>query len=109
MKRITRYLEIIREENLVENAQKMGKKLVDGLQKIAEKTGKISNVRGKGLFVAFDMKDGQARSKFLSDCMTKENLIVLPCGDVSVRFRPFLDVKPEEIDAGLAKIEKVLG
>ena len=109
MKRITRYLEIIRDENLVENAQKMGKKLVDGLQKIAEKTGKISNVRGKGLFVAFDMKDGQTRSEFLNNCMTKENLIVLPCGDQSVRFRPFLDVKPEEIEDGLAKIEKVLG
>jgi len=109
MKRITRYLKIIRDENLVENAEKMGKKLVDGLHKLAEKTGKISNVRGKGLFVAFDMKDGDTRGKFLDDCMTKENLIVLPCGDRSVRFRPFLDVKVQDIEEGLRRIEKVLG
>jgi len=108
MKRITRYLEIIRDEKLVENAAVMGKKLVDGLHKLAEKTGKISNVRGKGLFVSFDMADADVRAKFLDDCMTKENLIVLPCGHVSVRFRPFLDVKAEDIEEGLRRIERVL-
>lgn len=108
MKRVTRYLEIIRDEKLVENAAKMGKILVDGLHKIAEKTGKISNVRGKGLFVSFDTASKEARKKFLNDCMVKENLLVLPCGDVSVRFRPFLDVKEADIIEGLKRIERVL-
>ena len=109
MKRMTKYLEIIRDEKLVENAEKMGKVLVDGLQDVANKTGKISNVRGKGLFVAFDLENKEKRKVFLSDCMTRENMIVLPCGDVSVRFRPFLDVKKEDILEGISRIERVLG
>nr|HPG36310.1 aminotransferase class III-fold pyridoxal phosphate-dependent enzyme [bacterium] len=108
MKRVTRYLEIIRDDKLLDNARKMGKVLVTGLEKIAKKTGKVSNVRGKGLFVSFDLESKDARKKFLNDCMTKENLIVLPCGDVSVRFRPFLDVKEEDILEGLKRIERVL-
>jgi len=108
MKRVTRYLEIIRDDKLLDNAKKMGKVLITGLEKIAKKTGKVSNVRGKGLFVSFDLESKDARKKFLNDCMTKENLIVLPCGDVSVRFRPFLDVKEEDILEGLKRIERVL-
>ncbi|MGI6393556.1 MAG: L-lysine 6-transaminase [bacterium] len=108
MKRATRYLEIIRDEKLVDNAKKMGKLMVSGLEKIAKKTKKISNIRGVGLFIAFDLENGEMRNKFLKDCKEKENMLVLPCGDCSVRFRPYLDVKESEITEGLKKIEKVL-
>ncbi len=107
MKRATKYLEIIRDENLIENADKMGKILVEGLEKF-QKEGKISNARGKGLFASFDMKDGEERDSFINKCMEEENLIVLPCGDNSVRFRPFLDVKEEDIKEGLERISRVL-
>lgn len=108
MKRTTRYLKIIKEEKLVENAAKMGAILLDGLQKIAKKTNKIFNVRGKGLLCAFDMKDGAARNQFINDCMEKENMIVLACGDNSIRFRPFLDIKEADVREGLARMERVL-
>jgi L-lysine 6-transaminase len=108
MKRMIRYLEIIRDDKLLDNAAKMGDILQKGLAKIAEKTGRISNVRGKGLFVSFDMADKETRAHFLDDCLKKEHLIVLPCGEISVRFRPFLDVKEADILEGLKRIERVL-
>ncbi|MBO4441116.1 aminotransferase class III-fold pyridoxal phosphate-dependent enzyme, partial [bacterium] len=109
MKRTARYLKIIKEEKLVENAAKMGKILLEGLEKLSAKTkGKIFNVRGKGLLCAFDMKDGAARNKFIEDCMNKENMIVLACGDNSIRFRPFLDIKEADVKEGLKRMERVL-
>ncbi len=106
MKRVTRYLEIIREEKLIENAAETGAYLLEKLQELAKKYPVIDNVRGKGLFCSFDMKEG--RDEFLNRCYKEEQLIVLPCGDISVRFRPFLDVKKEDIDEGIRRIEKVL-
>ncbi|HRZ80245.1 MAG TPA: aminotransferase class III-fold pyridoxal phosphate-dependent enzyme, partial [bacterium] len=108
MKRMIRYLEVIRDNKLLDNAAKMGKVLQDGLAKIAEKTKKITNVRGRGLFVSFDMADKETRNSFLEACLKKEHLIVLPCGEISVRFRPFLDVKEADIIEGLKRIERVL-
>ena len=109
MKRTARYLKIIKEEKLVENAAKMGKILLEGLEALSKKTkGKIFNVRGKGLLCAFDMKDGDARNKFIDDCMNKENMIVLACGDNSIRFRPFLDITEADVKEGLARMERVL-
>ena len=86
-----------------------GKILLDGLEALSKKTkGKIFNVRGKGLLCAFDMKDGEARNKFIDDCMNKENMIVLACGDNSIRFRPFLDITEADVKEGLKRMERVL-
>lgn len=104
MVRATRYLEIIEEDKLVENAAKMGEYFIGKLHGFEPK---VSNVRGKGLMIAFDLNNTETRGKFISE-MYKENVVVLPCGAVSVRFRPFLDVKKEDIDVALAAIEKVL-
>ena len=87
----------------------MGKILLEGLEALSKKTkGKIFNVRGKGLLCAFDMKDGAARNKFIDDCMNKENMIVLACGDNSIRFRPFLDITEADVKEGLKRMERVL-
>lgn len=104
MVRATRYLEIIKEDNLVENAAKMGEYFIGKLRSLE---GKIINIRGKGLMMAFDLKDTDARGKFVSE-MYKENVVVLPCGAVSVRFRPFLDVTKADLDTAFAAIEKAL-
>jgi L-lysine 6-transaminase len=58
----------------------------------------ISNVRGRGLFVAFDLKTGEERDDVVNDLRTVEHLIVLPCGERSIRFRPALSVSQDEID-----------
>lgn len=101
MVRATRYLEIIEEENLVENAARMGERLLVGLRDIAaQSAGLLSNVRGQGLMVAFALPDGQQRDA-LRHALWENGLYALKCGSCSIRFRPTLDVSPEVVDEAL--------
>ncbi|MDO5510795.1 MAG: L-lysine 6-transaminase [Weeksellaceae bacterium] len=108
MMRFQLILEIIEKENLVDNAREKGEYLLSELQKLQDKHPEtLSNTRGKGLWCAFDLKDGDVRDAFKNACY-KEKLLVLPCGDHSIRFRPHLTVTKEEIDQAIAICEKVL-
>ncbi|HEX7573465.1 MAG TPA: L-lysine 6-transaminase [Bacteroidota bacterium] len=107
MVRAQKFLEVIEEENLVENARLQGEHLLSALHRLAEEFHTVSNVRGLGLFAAFDMPDSDMRTKVRTACI-KKGLIILPSGDRSIRFRPPLNVRGEEIDAGVAIIAKVL-
>jgi L-lysine 6-transaminase len=108
MVRVQRYLEIIEEENLVENARTMGEYLVAGIEALArEFTSLISNARGRGLFAAFDVNDPANRTPIRMKCLQK-GLILLPSGERSIRFRPPLNVSRAEIDQGLAIVRESL-
>jgi len=108
MVRCARYLEIIREDGLVENAARVGAKLLDGLRALSAKHPGITNVRGKGLFVAMDLPDGDARARIRQGCWDR-GLAVLPCGPRSIRFRPPLVFTEEEAERSLAVLGEVLG
>ena len=105
MVRAAKYLQIIKEEGLVEHAAEMGEYLKDGLARIAGSS--LSNIRGKGLMVAFDLDNSEKRDALKGD-LYKKGLIALPCGQKSIRFRPFLDVKKEDIDKALDIIKSCL-
>ncbi len=108
MVRCTRFLEVIRDENLVGNAACQGVRLLDGLHALASRHAQMSAVRGRGLFCAFDLPDGETRDNTLRACLDRR-MMVLPCGDRSLRFRPVLDVQPEHIDRGLEILDSALG
>jgi L-lysine 6-transaminase len=98
MVRSTRYLEIIEEENLLEHTARMGEHMLAGLESVAEESkGMVSNVRGKGLMVAFDLPSREARQKMM-DNMKENGLYALMSGEKSVRFRGMLDTPMEIID-----------
>lgn len=108
MVRATRYLEIIEEEKLVENAAAQGEHLKSKMMETQSNLpGVITNIRGRGLFAAFDFVNPENRSKFISECW-KNKLIILPCGDKSVRFRPALNISGKEIDEGMMIISQIL-
>ncbi|SUP53232.1 Probable L-lysine-epsilon aminotransferase [Weeksella virosa] len=90
-------LEVIEKENLVENACVQGEYFLQKLHELQSQNPTIKNVRGKGLFIAFDLENGQLRDEFIRHCFDNQ-LIVLPCGEKSVRFRPHLNVTQEQID-----------
>lgn len=108
MVRSQRYLEIIEEENLIENAARVGKYFQDQLKKIQEKyINVIANVRGLGLFIAFDLPNEAARDQFMKnakDC----GMLVLKCGQKSIRFRPSLNVSTKIVDEAIEIIDKCL-
>lgn len=107
MLRFQLVLEIIENENLIENSRVVGEFLLDGLKKLAQKyPDHISAARGKGLMCAFDLKDGASRD-WLRKALYDEGVIVLTCGDQSLRFRPHLNVTKEEIQIILDKINSI--
>ncbi len=97
MVRCRRYIEIIKEENLVENTAEVGAYFLERLEKIHRKTRKIRNIRGRGLFIAFDMKSTQERNDLRMKCW-EHGFATLASGKASVRLRPALILSKEEVD-----------
>ncbi len=106
MVRAQRYLEIIEEDNLIDNAGRMGDYLLSRLKELSEEYSFISNVRGRGLMVAYDLPNGIQRDEF-KKLLWEEGLLILPCGAQSIRFRPFLDVSKDDIDRAMGILDKV--
>jgi L-lysine 6-transaminase len=108
MVRFTRILEIIQEESLVDNAATVGAHLLKQLQTLEQEfPDLVGNARGKGLFCAIDLDTAQNRDQLRSKAY-EEGVILIGCGDHSIRFRPPLNMKKEEIDAGIAVIRQAL-
>lgn len=107
MLRFKLILEVIEQENLLENVRVQGEFLKGELEKLQAKHPHMTNVRGMGLFVAFDLPSDEDRSAFINKCF-ENKLIVLPCGTQSVRFRPHLNVKREDLEKALEIIEGIL-
>ncbi len=108
MLRFQLILEVIEKENLIDHAFRMGNFLLEGLLNLERDFPElISNVRGKGLLCAMDLPDGPTRNKFIEE-LYQEKVIILGCGEKSLRFRPHLNVKKEDLQFALEKIEKIL-
>ena len=97
MVRSTHYLQVIERENLIENAGEVGAYFLEQLlewQKVCEI---VSAVRGRGLFIAFDLPDGKTRDDVWRK-LFGSGVLVLKSGDRSIRFRPALDITKEVVD-----------
>jgi L-lysine 6-transaminase len=106
MIRAQRYLEIIRDENLVENAKEQGDYLLSQITALTQEfPNLLSNPRGKGLMCAFTLAEAQIRDLLKQRCYD-EGVIIIGCGDRSVRFRPALNISREEIDMGMKVIRE---
>ena len=100
MVRSKHYLQIIEEENLVENARVMGERIVAGLRELATECPTISAVRGRGLFIAFDLPDGKMRDQVWKELYDR-GLLVLKSGERAIRFRPALDITAEVVEEAM--------
>jgi L-lysine 6-transaminase len=95
--RSTHYLRIIEEERLVENARAKGELFLAELHGLARKYPVVSAVRGRGLMLAFDLPNTVLRDAFWRGAYDL-GLLVVRCGERSIRLRPVLDVKDEIIE-----------
>jgi L-lysine 6-transaminase len=108
MVRAGRYLEIIHEDGLLENARVTGGRLLDGLCSLERDLGGVmTNARGRGLMIAFDLPTAQLREK-AQDRMLANGLLLLGCGVRSIRFRPPLNLAAVDADAALEIVRKSL-
>jgi len=107
MVRCARALQIIEEDGLVAQAARVGEYFKSGLEKVQEDFEGLDDVRGRGLFLAFDMVDGKTRDDVRQRCWDS-GLASLSCGPRSIRFRPSLIFTEEDVDRALALLRQVL-
>lgn len=107
MVRFKLILEIIEKEKLVAKAAETGKYLLQQIEKLVSENDFLSNPRGKGLLCAFDFNTEERRDAFIKKTL-ENKLLILGCGEKSVRFRPHLTVAVEEIDKAFELIRKSL-
>ncbi|HKY78911.1 MAG TPA: L-lysine 6-transaminase [Anaerolineales bacterium] len=108
MVRSTRFLEIIHEEKLLEHTASMGARLMAGLHSVADSSKKfMTNIRGRGMMVAFDVPDKPARDAMI-ERMKENGLYALKSGQRSIRFRGMLDTPAEIIDKAIKIVEQSL-
>ncbi len=95
------YLRVIEEEKLVENARIKGDIFKAGLEAMQKKySNVISAVRGRGLLLSFTLPNQAMRDQFWKGAY-ELGLLVVRCGEKSIRLRPVLDLKEEVIEEAL--------
>ncbi|BHH83792.1 L-lysine 6-transaminase [Desulforhopalus sp. 52FAK] len=108
MARCSAILRVIEQDNLIENARLRGDQLLQGLEALAAQYPQtIFSPRGKGLMCAFDLKDSATRDIFLEKTF-KEKLLLVGCGNRSIRFRPHLTITEDEVDIVLTRLKNVI-
>jgi len=107
MVRCTKIIEIIQEDKLLENTQKSGKVLLDGLLKLESKYKEVTNCRGLGMFIAFDLPDGEVRKEILAQ-LRDQNILVLSSGTRSLRVRPPLTLSQMEAQVMIDRLDATM-
>lgn len=81
----------------------------EGLAKLNDKYNMFAEIRGKGLLLGAALNEQwQGRARDVLVAAGKEGLMVLVAGANVVRFTPSLVITKEEIQQGLARLDKAL-
>ena len=103
------------EDGLVSNAAEVGSFLKERLAKLQSSHPVISDVRGLGLMIGVEFArpdagrapDAQLRDQVMRKCFDR-GLLLLSCGESTLRFCPPLIVRREEAEAAVAIFEAAI-
>lgn len=90
-------IELIRKKNLLGRNAMMGRYVLGALRQVDG----IANPRGIGLMLAFDLPDHKTRDNVICECV-RHGLLVLGCGQKSIRLAPPYVIEKEDADRALA-------
>ena len=103
------------EDRLMKNAGIRGKYMMAQLRKMQKSIECMGDVRGKGLMIGVELvKDRETKERaatWRNEVVIKafeKGLLLLGCGENTIRFSPALTVSKEEIDACLSIFEEAL-
>ncbi|MGM9572063.1 MAG: acetylornithine transaminase [bacterium] len=99
-------LKAVLEEGFLDNVRKTGSYLAESLEKIAEKTGLISEIRGKGLMLGVDLKLPLAKSVVAK--ALQKGLVLNATSDYTLRLLPPLIIGKQEVDEFSSILESLL-
>lgn len=97
---------VLQEEQLVDNAARVGSHFERRLRDLEGSTGEIREVRGKGLMLAIELKRSAAREVVLA-CLER-GYVVNNIGGEILRFLPPLSISTHEVDGLVEVLEELL-
>jgi len=89
----------------VANAAKVGAHFLKLLQELQRSEPIVTAVRGRGLFLAFDLPDPETRDQFWKELFDR-GVLVLKSGERAIRFRPALDISTGVVEEAMALIQQ---
>ncbi len=103
------------EKELIENAAKVGKYILEGLNRLSETHGLIGDVRGKGLMIGIEIVEDresreaapEKRDWLVEECF-RRGLLVLGAGPTTVRLSPPLVATQREAEEALGTLDESL-
>jgi 4-aminobutyrate aminotransferase-like enzyme len=110
----TAVLDVIEEEALLDNVQRSGERLLEGLRDIAGRYDGVGGVRGSGLFLAMEFVDGDdadavTASRVVNELRERRILISASGPHENVlKIRPPLPFTTEHADQLLGELDDVL-
>ena len=105
-------IDVIEDEDLIARSAKIGEHMAKRLDEMAERYEFIGERRGLGMMQATEFVADRRSKKpdpSIRDAITKDayehGLILLPCGESSLRYIPALNIPRDVLDAGLDVLE----
>ena len=99
-------LQVIVDEKLVENSDKMGEYFTEQLSEMPSPW--IKEVRGRGLLIGVELKPEAGGARRFCEALQNEGVLCKETHDIVIRFAPPLIIDKETIDWALPKIRSVL-
>ena len=103
-------LEVVRDEHLAENAERLGVIFRARMQRLVEKSDVVTLVRGKGLLNAIIINDTEASETAWNICikLAENGLLAKPTHGNIIRFAPPLVINEEQLHECCDIIERVI-
>ncbi|MGJ1409314.1 ornithine--oxo-acid transaminase [Sphingobacterium thalpophilum] len=103
-------LQVVLDEDLIQNAQRMGNLFLEGLRKIAAKSDLIQEVRGRGLLTAIVINASEESDLAWNICLKfmENGLLAKPTHGNKIRLAPPLVITESQVNTCLGIIEQSL-
>ncbi|MDQ2985841.1 MAG: ornithine--oxo-acid transaminase [Armatimonadota bacterium] len=95
----------MREQNLTERSERLGRRLMDGLEAI--RTEAVEDIRGRGLLVGLEVKEG-VDTHALSQAFLDQRILTKETRSRTFRFAPPLTITEEQVDEIIRRVAKAL-
>ena len=102
----TKAIELLFDEGLIENSNRLGDYFISKLKEIDNKI--IKEVRGKGLWIGVELNESKVNAKDLCLMLLKEGLLCKETHKTVIRFAPPLMISKDQIDWTIEKINNVI-
>jgi 4-aminobutyrate aminotransferase len=108
-------LEVIKEEKLLENANKQGSYALKRLGELKERSEIVGDVRGKGLMIGVELVEDKESKKPAAQKAAqviirswKRGVAIVTCGASTIRIVPPLTIQREMLDTALDIVEDTI-